>query len=98
MSVKMSNMTKRNSSRTVTAEPTLPIPESTAWYTVRGAAEFLGVHEGTVARWIKARKLTAYAPRTASDETARVLLFAIEVEDFGKARQLLKPTTTEVTR
>lgn len=87
----MFRMTKRNSDRTAHAEPQLPIPESTAWYTVRGAAEFLGVHEGTVARWIKARKLTAYAPRTAANEQARVLLYAVEVEDFGRARQLLKP-------
>lgn len=95
MSVKMFRMTKRNSDRTAHADPQLPIPESTAWYTVRGAAAFLGVHDGTIARWIKAGKLKAYAPRCAPDETARVLLFAVEVEDFGKARRLLNPETTQ---
>lgn len=87
----MFSMTKRSTARTAHAEPQLPIPESTAWYTIKGAAEFLGVHEGTIARYIKAGLIKSYAPRTATGEAPRRLLYAVEVEDFGAARKLLKP-------
>ena len=86
----MVHMANRNSGRTA-EQPQLPIPESTAWYTLQGAAEFLGVHKSTITKWIGKGILVAYAPRAARDERVQRLLYVGDVEKVGIARNLLKP-------
>lgn len=72
-------------------QPSLPIPEPTAWMTRAKAAETLGCSTRTVVRMVSNGVLREHAPLAAEGEQVSPLYFAYDVRQLAEARALLKP-------
>lgn len=71
-------------------QPALPLMDVSGLCTRRAAAQRLGVDYMTVVRWIRAGKLTELRPTGAKGERPPVLLAKAQVEEFRKARALVR--------
>ena len=79
------------------AQPALPIPTDTAWYTPKGAAEKIGCDYRTVLRMIRDSRLPPYRPHGAEGEDVPILIYAEDVfrmaESWKRTRPKKEPAT-----